>query len=191
MICTMPGRVYNEIFDIAIDQHGFVTAHDAKEAGFDVRRLHDLKVRGQADQLDIGLYRLTAIPPTRFDQYMQAALWHHGLGVISHETALDLWDVCDINPAKLHVTIPFKPRLTRTPPALYVIHKAVLQDRERTVMEAVPIVTLEHAIRQCIGMHTRPDLLRQAIDNGRKVGKLRPSVADQLVQELAPERVAS
>jgi predicted transcriptional regulator of viral defense system len=26
--------------------------------------------------------------------------------VISHDTALDLWDLCDVNPAKVHVTVP-------------------------------------------------------------------------------------
>jgi hypothetical protein len=112
-------------------------------------------------------------------------------GVISHETALDLYDVCDVNPAKIHVTIPFEPRLTRKPPDLYVIHKARLAERDRGVIEGVPVVTLAKAIRESGAMHTRPDLLRQAIDNGRRVGKLRPSVADELVEELGLERVAA
>ncbi len=187
----MPGRIYNKAFEIALEQHGFVTAVDAKDAGFNIRRLNDYKATGLADHFDIGLYRLTAIPPSRFDQYVQAAFWHHKTGVISHETALDLWDVCDINPARIHVTIPFKPRLTRQPPPLYVIHRENLPEAERTWVEDVPIVTLEKAIRQCAGMRTRPDLLRQAVDNGRKEGKLRRSVADELLQELRLDRVAA
>ena len=187
----MPGRVYNEAYEIAIDQHGFVTAADAKEAGFDVRRLNEYAETGLADRRGHGLYRLTAIPPSRFDAYVQAAFWHHKAGVVSHETALDLWDVCDINPAKIHVTIPLKPRLTRTPPALYAIHKENLAETDRTILEDVPIVTLEKAIRQCAAMHTRPDLLRRAIDNGRREGKLRPSVADELTIDLRLDRSAA
>src|SRR4051812_3136155 len=100
----MPGRVYTAIFEIAIEQYGFITATDATDSGFDVRRLNDLKTRGQAEHLGRGLYRLNAIPRTRLDPYIQAALWHHKSGVISHESALDLWDVSDINPGRIHVT---------------------------------------------------------------------------------------
>lgn len=180
----VPGRVYTEIFEIATGQYGYITATDAAEAGFDVRRLNDLKARGQAEHLDVGLYRLNAIAPTRFDPYMQATLWHHKTGVISHDTALDLWDVSNINPGKIHITIPFKPRLTRKPPPLYVVHKERLPDHDRTVLEGIPIVTLEKAIRQSAAAHARPDLLWQAIDNGRRDGKLRTGVADELVDEL-------
>lgn len=38
--------------------------------------------------------------------YMAAALWPQGIqGVLTHDTALDLWDVSDVNPAKIHITV--------------------------------------------------------------------------------------
>ncbi len=38
---------------------------------------------------------------------MAAALWPKGIqGVLTHDTALDLWDVSDVNPAKTHITVP-------------------------------------------------------------------------------------
>jgi hypothetical protein len=115
---------------------------------------------------------------------MQATLWHHMTGEISHETALDLWDVSDINPGKFHITIPFKPRLTRKAPPLYVVHREILANGDRTRFEGIPIVTLEKAIRECGAAHVRPDLLRQAIENGRRTGKLRTAVAEQLADDL-------
>jgi predicted transcriptional regulator of viral defense system len=37
---------------------------------------------------------------------MAAALWPQGIqGVLTHDTALDLWDVSDVNPAKIHITV--------------------------------------------------------------------------------------
>jgi predicted transcriptional regulator of viral defense system len=111
--------------------------------------LGDLKARGQATHVAAGLYRLNAVPATRYDQYMEAVLWHRGLGVLSHETALDLYDVCDINPAKIHVTLPKRPRLTRTPPALYRMYRENLDPRDVTRLEGLPIVTLEKTIAQC------------------------------------------
>jgi predicted transcriptional regulator of viral defense system len=184
----MPGAIYNEIYDIAVDQYGYVRSDDLRALDIDVKRLGDLKRRGQATHVGNGLYRLTAIPPTRYDQYMEAGLWHRKPGTISHDTALDLWDVSDINPDRIHITLPRATRLTRTPPALYVIHREDLNDHERTRLEGIPIVTLAKAIRQCAAAHTRPELLRQAIDNGQRKGKLRPAVADALLTELAVER---
>jgi predicted transcriptional regulator of viral defense system len=182
----MPGKRYNEIFDLAAEQYGYVTTADVHDLGIDIRRLSDLKKRGQADHPAVGLYRLNAIPATRWDPYMAAALWHHGLGVVSHETALDLYDVSDVNPAKIHVSIPRTPRLTRTPPPAYVVHREALAPHETTRLEGVPIVTLEKAIRQCARANLRPDLLRQAIENGRRTGKLRSGQADTLRAELGP-----
>lgn len=115
---------------------------------------------------------------------MAAALWHHGAGVISHETALDLYDVSDVNPAKVHITIPRTPRLTRVPPPAYEVHREALDPRDVTRLEGVPIVTLEKAIRQSAAAKLRPDLLQQAIDNGRRTGKLRSGRAAALRAEL-------
>jgi hypothetical protein len=50
--------------------------------------------------------RLT--PPSSLDAYMDAVLWP-GRGVrdmLSHETALDLYGLSDVNPAKIDVTLP-------------------------------------------------------------------------------------
>ncbi|HEV7494177.1 type IV toxin-antitoxin system AbiEi family antitoxin domain-containing protein [Baekduia sp.] len=182
----MPGKRYNEIFELAAEQYGYVTTGDAREMGIDIRRLSDLKARGQADHPAVGLYRIRAIPPTRWDPYMAAALWHHGAGVISHETALDLYDVSDVNPAKIHITIPRTPRLTRVPPPAYVVHREALDPRDVTRIESVPIVTLEKAIRQCVASKLRPDLLRQAVDSGRRTGKLRSGQVEALLAEFAP-----
>ncbi len=40
-------------------------------------------------------------------QIMEATLWPRGAhGALSHETALDLYGLSDVNPAKIHITVP-------------------------------------------------------------------------------------
>ena len=180
----MPGAIYNAIYETAVEQYGFVTTDDVRELGIDIRRLGDFKKHKLATRVSSGLYRLNAIPATPYDQYMAAVLWHRGLGVLSHETALDLYDVCDINPAKIHVTVPTHPRVTRDVPPLYVLYRADLPAREITRFEGIPIVTLETAIRQCAEIHVGRHLLAQAIDNGERTGKLRGPRAAALREEL-------
>jgi predicted transcriptional regulator of viral defense system len=43
---------------------------------------------------------------------MLAALWPAGRGVLSHDTALELHELCDVNPEKIHLTVPadYQPR---------------------------------------------------------------------------------
>jgi predicted transcriptional regulator of viral defense system len=180
----VPGAVYTEIFDVAVDQYGYVRTEDLRELGIDIKRLGDLKARGLATHVAAGLYRLNAVPATRYDQYMEAVLWHRGLGVLSHETALDFYDVCDINPAKIHITVPKQPRVTRTPPPLYRLYRENLDPRTVTRREGIPIVTLETAIRQCAQIHVSRHLLKQAIENGRRGGQLRAEPAATLRAQL-------
>jgi predicted transcriptional regulator of viral defense system len=187
----VPGAVYTEIYDVAVDQYGYVRTADLRDLGIDIKRLGDLKVRGLATHVAAGLYRLNAVPATRYDQYMEAVLWHRGLGVLSHETALDLYDVCDINPAKIDITVPKQPRVTRTPPPLYQLYRQNLDPRAVTRLEGIPIVTLETAIRQCAQIHVSRHLLDQAIANGHGAGRLRGEQAAALRAELDLPAAAS
>lgn len=174
-LTTMPGRIYTQLLDVANAQNGFVTAEDAKALGINPLRLQDLTRRGTAEKVAHGLYRLTAIPATPLDAYMEATLWpHRTRGVLSHETALDLHELCDINPARIHFTVPkaFRPR--RETPKLYVVHRRDLAEGEKTLYEGVPIVTPSRAILDGIEGRLGERLIGQAIDNAERRGLLRP-----------------
>ena len=45
-------------------------------------------------------------------------------GVYSHETALSLWELSDVNPSKLHITVPKHFRRNSKPPSILVLHYA-------------------------------------------------------------------
>jgi predicted transcriptional regulator of viral defense system len=172
---TMPGRIYNQLLDVANAQNGFVTAEDAKALGVNPLRLQDLTRRGAAERVGHGLYRLTAVPAGPLDAYMEATLWPHGTrGVLSHETALDLHELGDVNPARIHVTVPkaFRPR--RKIPKRYVLHRRDLAEEERTLYEGIPIVTPFRAILDGIEGHLGARLVGQAIENAERRGLLRP-----------------
>jgi len=124
--------------------------------------------------------------------YMEAALWPVGVrGVLSCDTALDLWDVGDINPDKVHITVPRAHRPQRHVPTAYVIHREDLPDAEVTAIEGVPVVTLERAVRECAAAHLAPDLLEQAVRHGRERGLLSAEQAAALTHDLGFDRVAA
>jgi predicted transcriptional regulator of viral defense system len=100
-------------------------------------------------------------------------MWADRRGVLSHDTALDLHELCDVNPAQIHVTIPTSYRLQKAVPRLYTVHRRDLEETEKTLHEGIPIVTPRRAILDGIESSLRGDLLRQAIDTARKRGQLR------------------
>ena len=51
-------------------------------------------------------------------------------GVYSHQTALSLYDLSDLNPAKLHMTVPTHFRRSSEIPAILVLHHADLPDED-------------------------------------------------------------
>jgi predicted transcriptional regulator of viral defense system len=176
----MPGKVFNEVLEIARDHHGFVRTADLREIGLDPKRLNDYNRRGLADHLGYGTYRLRLIPPGEWDEYMHAAVWPDGRGVLSHETALDLHDLCDVNPNHIDITVPRAYRTHRQLPPTYRLHPRDLPADEVTYVEGVPIVTPRRAIADGIDRGLRPTLIEQAIDTAEREAMVTADAARRL-----------
>lgn len=179
----MPGKIYNRLAEIAADNYGYVTTGQAEEIEINPDRLLELARRGQMERRGTALYRLPLIPPTPLDPYREATLWPRGTeATISHETALDLYGLSDVNPAKIHISVPRAHRPRRKVPAQYRLHREDLRDDEVTAYEGIPIVTPAKAIRQT--RRLGPALLRQAIEEGRRRGLVSDAEAEQLRSEI-------
>lgn len=186
----MPTARFRELVEIAADRQGLVRTEDATEIGYAAGALDTMARRGQLERVGQGVYRVPFLGVGSLSAYMAAALWPRGVeGVLTHDTALDLWDVCDINPAKIHITVPRRHRPQRRIPGGYVIHREDLDPKDLTAIEGVPVVTLEMAILQCAEAHVGRDLLEQAVRHGRDRGLLRRRQAQQLVDDLDLGRV--
>jgi hypothetical protein len=57
-------------------------------------------------RIDRGLYRLPEWPVRQHDHFVRRALWSHGRAVVSHESALSVHDLEDVNPTVIHLTVP-------------------------------------------------------------------------------------
>jgi len=99
------------IFDIAESQQGFFTAQQAKSVGITDNN-HCYHVRkGNWIREWRGIYRLKNYPFQEDAQYALWGVWSMNrkgeiLGVYSHETALSMFNLSDVNPVKLHMTVP-------------------------------------------------------------------------------------
>lgn len=158
---------------------GYVTTAQATEAGVRPMTLVMMTRRGTLERMSRGVYRLVDFPTYPLAQYMQATLWP-----LSHETALALYEMSDVDPAKVHITVPAGFRIQRPLPPYMIVHRADLGPSEVTGFERMPITTPERTLRDCMAAELGPALIKQAIDDGIRSGRLTRRVADELRREL-------
>lgn len=181
----MPGIAFNTLYELAVEQSGYVTTKQAREAGIRKETLAKMAARGILERVSWGVYRVVQFPISAEGQYVEASLWPMSVrGTISHESALALYGLSDVNPGKIHITVPTGSRIQREVPKMLVIHCADLSGSDIQVFEGIPITTAERAIRDCHAAHLGPALIRQAIRDGRRTGHLRATQAKALEREL-------
>lgn len=186
----MRTRQYDQtLYDIAESQQGYFTTDQARAVGIHPVRLIQLTKTGEIDRVSRGVYRLARFPVSPLGQYMEAALWPqvrrpNTRAVLSHESALALYDLSDASPAQVHVTLPPSVRVRRTVPRYLVLHRADLGPGDVTEVEGIPVTTPERTIRDAHASALGPALVRQAIRDGRRSGHLTLQQAERLEREL-------
>jgi len=178
-------RARDVLWEAATTQHGFVTTTQAQDLGISPMALQMLVQRGTVDRAARGVYRFPQYPVSQYDGLALAVLW---TGVaeacLSHETALDAYEISDINPNVVHVTVAKRRRLRRAGGEGYVVHYEDLEPGQVGWWQEIRTVTVATAIDQCIAYGTPTYLLRQAIDNGHARGYLRTDERDVLARAL-------
>ena len=180
----MPGSVYENVYEVALDQFGYFTMAQARREGVTTQAIFMMAKRGTIERRSHSVYRVTAIPPSPLDHYMEATLWPlRAHGVISHETALELFEISDVNPVKIHISVPRQYRTHRNVPASYALHFADLEASDIMSFEGIPITKPVRTIRDCSTTHLGPALIRQAIDDALRKGLITRAEAADLITE--------
>jgi predicted transcriptional regulator of viral defense system len=119
------------LYEIAEGQQGYFTTKQARAAGI-VENAHPYHVQtGNWIREHRGIYRLAMFPATDHPDLALWSLWSRNRseeteGVFSHQTALSLHELSDLNPAKLHMTVPRRFRRNSDIPGILVLHHADL-----------------------------------------------------------------
>lgn len=56
-------------------------------------------------RVDRALYRIADWPAGAQDAHVRWALWSNGRGIISHESALAMHGLSDVNPTRIHLSV--------------------------------------------------------------------------------------
>ena len=100
------------LWEVALDQHGFVTAAQGADAGISKPAMQMLVKRGTLTREAHGVYRFPQYPVSDRDSLALAVLWARAPeAVLSHETALDAYGIRDVNPNRIDVTVSRERRI--------------------------------------------------------------------------------
>ena len=97
-------------------------------------------------------------------------LWTNERGVISHETALALYELADVNPTAIDITVPIEYRIGRAGGEGYRLHRGSLNERITRTVDGVRVVDAITAIIGSIEQGVGYGLIFDAIDRARRLG---------------------
>jgi len=186
---------------VAESQGGYVTSAQAEEAGFHRNALrHHAREGGRLERVGRGLYRLRFYPSSPFDHI--AAAWMLAgseIAVVSHESALELYDLSDVIPSKIHLTLPRRYRHRKAPVGVrFHFPRESLADGEVRHVRGLPTTSVERTILDALETGTQPEQIemavRQAVDRVlttprrlRVAAAGRPSTVRTKIERLVSE----
>jgi predicted transcriptional regulator of viral defense system len=162
---------------VAESQGGYVTTAQAEEAGFHRNALrHHAREGGRLEHAGRGLYRLRFYPSSPSDHV--AAAWMLAgseIAVVSHESALELYDLSDVIPSKVHLTLPRRYRHRKAPVGVrFHFPREPLADREVRQVHGLPSTSPERTVVDSLEAGTQPEQIELAIQQALERGLTTP-----------------
>ena len=159
----MPGPsqdLRRQLHELAFGQSGYFTAAQAVEIGYSYQAQKYHVDHGNWVRVDRGLFRLPGWPSRPDDSYARWVLWSGGRGVVSHDTALTVHDLSDVNPARIHLTVPAG---FRAADDAVVTHYASLGDGDIESRGAWRVTTVERTLADVAGGVLSQELVDAAV----------------------------
>jgi len=186
--------VSGALFEIAEGQQGYFTAKQAADAGYQLGSQAYHVKSGNWVRVERSIYRLARFPQTAEEQLVIYNLWSRNRageleGVYSHQTALSIHELSDINPAKLHMTVPTTFRRRAKPPKILVLHRASLDEKDVEQRQGFAVTRPLRTITDlAVAESVSRDIVEQALTEGRHRGLIPVrEVAELRRQENPPK----
>lgn len=156
----MDSSDHDQLYSIAENQAGYFTAVQAREKGFSWKRLSYYAKTGMFQRVAHGVYRLTRFPISPFEDLFVAWLRTSPGSAISHGSALMVYELSDVLPAEIHVTIPRNASRRRKGIRL---HTNKLESENIVWREGLPVTSVSRTISDVARAGLSDELVEQAI----------------------------
>lgn len=172
---------FDTITEVAQHQQGYVANYQ-----IDVSRqmFSHFQSQGRLERIRPGIYRVSHFPISEDEELVVAYLWSRERGVISHQTALALYDLSDVLPKSTHLSYPPDADLPRDRPNWLTLHRAHVPDEDRQWYDVVPITTPTRTLLDLAAAGFNPDLFFQALDQAQQRGVVPDDFERTVIFEL-------
>ncbi|MDQ7840926.1 MAG: type IV toxin-antitoxin system AbiEi family antitoxin domain-containing protein [bacterium] len=186
---------HDALYEIASSQGGYFTLDQARDCGFDRYLVRHHAQTGKFRRVWRGVYRIAQFPPSPHDEIIAARM---AVGpekaTVSHETALQIYDLSDVVPRKIHLTVPRGSRAgsartlssiqihtTSAPflPGEVVVREGMrVTSPARTIVDAAVQGTMADQVIQAVreafkrGLTTKRELVAAASGRGARIARL-------------------
>jgi hypothetical protein len=176
MAKVQPKKAFRKLYEIAESQGGFFTTKQAIASGY-AEKTHVYQAKaGHWIRRHRGIYQLVHFPDDHNAELILWSLWSRNRqdipqGVYSHETALSIHELSDVNPAKIHMTVPKSFRKFNTVPPVLILHrdelpKSSIESRHGYAVVKPLTVILEFVNTGLLSTDLLEQSLRQALRRG-------------------------
>ena len=166
----------DNLFEIADRQQGYFTSQQAEGCGFSRSNFHFKLQSGEWVKEQRGIYRLARYPISERPELVLWTLWSRDKkgtpqGVWSHETALDIHELSDMMPAKMHMSVPMRFRKRIEIPKILRLHFAELTESNIETRQGFKVTTPLQTLIDVIDEETVPQehviqAIREALQRG-------------------------
>jgi predicted transcriptional regulator of viral defense system len=164
------------LFSIADRQAGYFTAAEALVLGYTYPLQSYHKARGHWLDVGWGLYRLRDYPTSDDEELVRLSLWSRDQkgklqAVVSHDTALRIYELSDLLPTKIHLSVP--KRFRKAAPANVVFHKVELTEGDSRDGGGYRVTTPLRTLLDAANSSVSPEQLEQAVGEALARGLVR------------------
>jgi predicted transcriptional regulator of viral defense system len=168
---------HDGLYRLAEAQAGYFTASQALAAGMERSTLrHHARPGGRYERARRGLYRLRHFPTSSHEHVVAAWLPLREAGaVVSHESALELYDLSDVIPVAVDLSLPRAKRGQRPRPGvrLHTMERSPTPSELRSV-HGMPTTAPEGSIVDALAVGTQPEQIELAISQALQRGLTTP-----------------
>jgi predicted transcriptional regulator of viral defense system len=168
------GDKLQRLLELAGAQAGHFTAAQARELGYSARSVLYHVAAGHLERVSRGFYRLVGVPSSPHEDVVAAWLrFARRGGVVSHDTALTLYDLAPSRSHAIHLTLPREHRPRNSQPAAGVeLHTTTVPLRRDEVATrfGVEITSPARTITDVAGIGGDPSVVIEATARGLATG---------------------
>lgn len=176
---------------LAYAQDGYFGAAQAAEVGFSAQLLAHHARAGRFERVRRGLYRLRDYPASPHEEVRAAWLAVGDRAVVSHESALELLELADVMPDRVHLTVSRRDRGARVPRGV-VLHTTATPPAGADVVrrQGIAVTSPARSIVDAAAAGTAPEQIEAAVAQALDAGLTTAGQLRRLVQR-SDRRVAA